>query len=406
MRVHVGVPLVLALAMSLSACVGSPAHEEPPAGECGASTCLAGTGQSACYGLTLPITCPSPDQALFGQDAHYQGPSPRFSVHGDGTVTDLVTGLTWTQALGDKVTWDAAMAEARNLTTGGHRDWRVPTLKELYSLMDFRGQFGLSPSDSRPFIDTSAFEFRYHTAPGGRFFDVQTWSSTRYVGRTMNGDISVFGVNFADGRIKSYPQYIPGTNNTQPAAMYVRFVRGAEGYGRNAFIDNLNGTITDQSTGLVWQQGDDGVRRNWSEALAYCEALSLGGASDWRLPNAKELQSIVDYTRSPSVTGTAAIEPIFQVSNIESYYWTSTTVLEGPPDRIASRAVYIAFGRALGWMEMPPGSGNWRLLDAHGAGAQRSDLKDGDPAAFPRGFGPQGDDVRIYNSVRCVRGRP
>ena len=42
-------------------------------------------------------------------------------------------------------------------------------------------------------------------------------------------------------------------------------------------------------------------------------------------------------------------------------------------------------------------------MDVHGAGCQRSDPKSGDPAAFPHGRGPQGDTIRIYNFVRCVR---
>ena len=54
-------------------------------------------------------------------------------------------------------------------------------------------------------------------------------------------------------------------------------------------------------------------------------------------------------------------------------------------------------------MEMPPGSGNRRLLDVHGAGSQRSDPKVGDPDDSPYGHGPQGDVVRIYNFVRVVR---
>lgn len=52
---------------------------------------------------------------------------------------------------------------------------------------------------------------------------------------------------------------------------------------------------------------------------------------------------------------------------------------------------------------MPPGSGNYQLLDLHGAGAQRSDPKSGDPSDYPYGHGPQGDVVRIYNYVRLVR---
>ncbi len=50
----------------------------------------------------------------------------------------------------------------------------------------------------------------------------------------------------------------------------------------------------------------------------------------------------------------------------------------------------------------PPGPmKSW--LDVHGAGAQRSDPKVGDPQDFPHGRGPQGDVIRIFNFVRCVR---
>ena len=47
---------------------------------------------------------------------------------------------------------------------------------------------------------------------------------------------------------------------------------------------------------------------NWEQALSYCENLSLGGRDDWRLPTAKELQSIVDYSRSPITTGCPVLE--------------------------------------------------------------------------------------------------
>ena len=57
----------------------------------------------------------------------------------------------------------------------------------------------------------------------------------------------------------------------------------------------------------MWQQTDDGGRREWAEALAYCEALELAGHDDWRLPNSKALQSIVDYRRTsfPAIDETA-----------------------------------------------------------------------------------------------------
>ena len=131
---------------------------------------------------------------------------------------------------------------------------------------------------------------------------------------------------------------------------------------------------------------------NWQEALKYAENLNYASYSDWRLPNAKELHSIVDYTRSPDTTHSAAIDPVFQVTSITNqdrardypYYWTSTThasLYSG------GAAVYIAFGRALGFMQ-DRRTGNKKLMDVHGAGAQRSDMKSGNPSAFPQGRGP------------------
>ena len=157
---------------------------------------------------------------------------------------------------------------------------------------------------------------------------------------------------------------------------------------------------------------------NWQEALAWAQsknAVNHLGHSDWRLPNAKELQSIVDYTRSPDTTSSAAIDPLFTCTGITNeagkadfpFYWTSTTHMSqgGGPDASAiggGYAVYVAFGRAMGYMTGgDPRIAGW--LDVHGAGAQRSDPKVGNPARYPRGHGPQGDAIRIYNFVRLVR---
>jgi hypothetical protein len=218
----------------------------------------------------------------------------------------------------------------------------------------------------------------------------------------MGQDATVFGVNFADGRIKGYPKFQPGSGQQVPATMFVRYVRGPV-YGGNKLNDNGDGTVTDRNYRLLWQAVDDGVPRNWKDALRYCAQLNLGNTSGWRLPNAKELHTIVDYTRSPATGQGAAIAPPLRTSVVESYFWSSTTLLDGPPDVEASKAVYFAFGRALGWMPVPPGSNTKQLIDVHGAGSQRADPKAGDPARFPQGFGPQGDDVRINNYVRCVK---
>lgn len=183
-----------------------------------------------------------------------------------------------------------------------------------------------------------------------------------------------------------------------------------------AYRDNGDDTITDRATGLTWMKLDSGHlaaaphqdgRMNWEQALRWVEDLEFAGHSDWRLPNIKEFQSIVDYTRSPDTTHSAAIGPIFSVTPIRDslghvdypFYWSSTT-----HKRMGGgeSACYIAFGRSQGWMRRF--GGEYELLDVHGAGSQRSDPKAGDPSQFPRGRGPQGDVIRIDNMVRPVRG--
>ena len=184
----------------------------------------------------------------------------------------------------------------------------------------------------KPYLDTRYFAFIYgDPAKGERTIDAQYWSATEYVGRTMGGNATVFGVNFADGRIKGYPRDrgpFGGANR-----LFVRYVRGNPAYGHNDFHDNGDGTVTDRATGLIWQQADSGQTQNWQQALAYAKHLKLAGHDDWRLPNAKELQSIVDYTRAPDAADRAArgpaLEAIFRTTNEESYYWSSTTHLEG-----------------------------------------------------------------------------
>jgi hypothetical protein len=90
-------------------------------------------------------------------------------------------------------------------------------------------------------------------------------------------------------------------------------------------------TITDQRTGLEWQKTDSGMMHTWQNALGYCEDLSLADKTDWRVPNIRELKSLVDYSRSYP-----AIDPAIPCQS--SSYWSSTTVAND-----ASASVWIVF---------------------------------------------------------------
>ena len=419
---------------------------------------IVATGQTKCYDNRGGIAPPKPGQPFYGQDAQFQAQPASYTLNADGlTVRDNVTGLTWqhspdTDGDGeltqrDKLTLTKAQALPAKLNAarfGSFDDWRLPSIKELYSLFDARGTDPSGPmnvdtSRLTPYINTKFFKFAYgDTSAGERVIDSQWASSTKYVGKSVRGFGKLFGVNFADGRIKGYDLQMPG--GAVEKTFFVICVRGNPAYGKNDFHDNGNGTITDRATGLAWSKADSGHGMNWQDALAWVQtknAANFFGHDDWRLPSVKELQSIVDYTRSPDTSQSPAIDPLFTCTALTNeahqvdypFYWSSTTHagLRG-----GAAAMYVTFGRAAGWMSSrgmaggppergggfgpgprpgfggpePQGreSGDYHYVDVHGAGAQRSDPKSGDPAMFPHGRGPQGDVIRIYNYVRCVRG--
>jgi len=139
---------------------------------------------------------------------------------------------------------------------------------------------------------------------------------------------------------------------------FVICVRATLITGKNDFHDEGDGTITDRATGLMWSKADSGLGMNWQEALRVGTKEEYGEVSRSRQlasPSVKELQSIVDYTRSPATTQSPAIAPIFTCTAISNeiqeldypFYWTATTHA-GP--RGGAAAMYVAFGRAAGWM--------------------------------------------------------
>lgn len=387
---------------------------------------IVGTGVTKFFNNTNEISEPSPGEIFYGQDAHYPGNLPSYTDNGDNTISDNVTALMWTKSadlngdgvinVSDKISYSNAPGVADTVSIGGYNDWRVPTIKELYSLMDFRGLdpsgwTGTDISLLTPFIDDSYFDVGYGDADAGeRIIDGQYVTTTKYVSTTMNGDETMFGLNLVDGRIKGYPTG-PMMGQQEDKGYYAYFVRGNTEYGINKFSNNNDGTVTDSATHLMWMQADSDSAMKWQAALAWAElknSESYLGHNDWRVPSIKELQSILDYTRSPATHGTAAIDPVFSCTEITvedgvtkdfPFYWSNGThenMTNG------SNGNYMCFGSAYGWM-YDQMQGGYNFWDVHGAGAQRSDPKDGNPDDYPNGHGPQGDVIRVYNYVRLVR---
>ncbi|MEK6589760.1 MAG: DUF1566 domain-containing protein [Nitrospinota bacterium] len=106
------------------------------------------------------------------------------------------------------------------------------------------------------------------------------------------------------------------------AVLLVMVFYNADASG-GSFTDNGDGTVTDKDTGLMWQKEDDGATKTWESAITFCEGLSFGGYTDWRLPNIKELESITDDTKS-----SPAIDSTYFINTNSSDYWSSTTTAE------------------------------------------------------------------------------
>jgi hypothetical protein len=364
---------------------------------------LVGTNQDTFWdneGKKIPA--PGVGDSLYGQDAQFPHQKANYTKSQDGlTVKDEVTGLIWQRDYEIRMMGTCNWPEAQILVDemnskklGGFTDWRLPTIKELYSLW--------TANKGWPYIDTIFFPI---TAADERDLSHAIfWSNTKYTGVLGNIDDGMpgsvagtelaFGVNFGTGHIKSY-------SITSGPKHFVRAVRGNLSYGVNLFKDNTDGTVSDLATGLMWMQGDSGTGMDWEQALVYAQAQNKAnylGHNDWRLPNSKELQSLVDYTRSPGALNPAqvgpSIDPLFTCTGITNesgkpdypFYWTSTSAT-GKANEPYNVAWYVAFGRAV----------NENGEDLHGAGAVRFDSKiliDGKKSK---------DAERTLNFVRLVR---
>ena len=337
------------------------------------------SGQGTCYDTSESIDCPAEGEAFYGQDAQYTGNTPSYTDNGDGTVTDNVTSLVWTQELSEaSMPWSDASGYCESLEIGSSTDWRLPNIKELWSIRDF--------SAGWPWVDTDYF---YLVGDGSDQRQQHSWSSNLYLveseyqNEQVQGD-PAFIVNDWTGHIKA-----------MSGSRFVRCVSGDE-YGINDFFDNGDGTVSDNATGLMWSQDDSGEGMDWEAALAYAEAATTAGYDDWRLPNAKELQSIADYSGVLPAIDTSVFN-LTVLTNIKGqtdypFYWSSTSnPVEGSDGAVDNGSVY-AWVLAAGYNTDPDG------YDLHGAGSVVFTPKS------EENFSELDPEIHRYNYVRLVHG--
>ena len=233
----------------------------------------------------------------------------QFVDNHDGTVTDDRTGLTWmrcsmgqswdgTTCTGTAGNYDWSEAKALRSTYVGYSDWRLPTMRELYTLVDFGRE---------EFIDVNFFP----ASPKDLFVTSDI---------SIEEDYDYQSLSFDHGN---------GSVSTSGSENRVRLVRG-DAFVANFAVNN-NQTVFDSSTKLMWVQcpvgaGWDGENctgssgeYSWDSALQLTS--SFAGYSDWRLPTVKELTTHLDYTKlDPTVD-----QNIFPfVGLAETGFWSST----------------------------------------------------------------------------------
>nr|WP_244247509.1 DUF1566 domain-containing protein [Leptospira yasudae] len=292
---------------------------------------ISDTGQNLCYtnaGTTTPCTGTGQDGEFSNipNIRSFTGPTQHSVYTTNYTTLDNLRGLVWKSCPeGQLGATCAGAATSIDLNTAllappgtcnglnvqnagngyaGRTNWRIPTVRELLSIINY--------ANSPVFMETTEFP----NADQSNLY----LSITDYGPNTMMAWV----VDFLHPGFSIQPYM-------KNAAGLLRCVSG-NATPAPSFQDNGNGTITDRNTNLLWSKcpmGKSGATcavgvlfvGNRNSAFTNCGALVLAGRSDWRLPNINELLTIVDYAGAGNPSILTAVFPNFPMN----VFWTSTT---------------------------------------------------------------------------------
>lgn len=265
------------------------------------------TDQTSCYNSDGTLV----DCSGLGQDASLlkvQIPaSERFLLHGD-LVTDTVTGAIWTQNANPAefpLDWKEAHAyldAMADTNCHGLKNWRLPPRKMLFALVSHDNINPSLPS-GHPF--KNVFFGNYWTADTCSRFTDQAWHihlGGARVSRTRKQDAAL----------------------VWPVSLIEKSKTGDGDRKERRFVTSGE-TVLDTETGLVWYQDANPAQRplSWQQGLTFVKEINHSGAygvSSWRMPNIRELESLVDLTvDSPALTDGHPFR------HVQDVYWSSTT---------------------------------------------------------------------------------
>ncbi len=306
------------------------------------------TGQTTCYDINGAFI----DCAGTGQDGDIQAganwPSPRFADHGDGTVTDTLTGLMWLKdgsSLGQG-TWQEALDTVADFNsnpdnydsqdyTANYTDWSLPNVNELESLIN------AEKTSSTIWLN------------GQGFADVHEWGPSYWSSNTITATtdqawyVIISGGNVINAS-KTHSRYIwavragqsgsAGVSQIWKTGQKASYADGDDGdlqrgvsWPSPRFTDNGDGTVTDNLTGLTWLKDANCFgSKLWQDALGTVADFNsnpdnydcpdyTATYTEWRLSNRKELRSLIDYSNPYP-----ALSSGHPFANVVFYYWSST----------------------------------------------------------------------------------
>ena len=284
-------------------------------------TVIADDGRTKDYTVTVTMADPPSSVPVFktgqttsyltGDDGDLQPgrawPSPRFTDNGDGTITDNMTGLMWEQDPDENAkTWADALTYAAGSALGGYSDWRVPNVLEMASLFNYDTAWSGSDTQADWLVSvgfsTAVSHYRWWTSTtvAGRtdhaYRSYIDSSDPTNIGAILKTEATVCRALVVRGASAVLPQTGAG-----PIAGYT-LVAGEDGdlqmgvpWPSPRFTDNGDNTVTDNLTGLVWEQTVSTTATNLEGALDEAGLFAGGGHLDWRLPNIRELMTLAHF---------------------------------------------------------------------------------------------------------------
>jgi hypothetical protein len=273
--------------------------------------------------------------------AGVQWPAQRFTDNGDGTITDSLTGLMWLKDGGCmKAKGKNALTAVTDLNThtsqyncagyaGSYSDWRLPTVNELKSLVNYGALDSAQWLNSEGFVNMKSSYYWSATSYSG--------TSTRAWMITLNNGVEKIGSSNTGYLL---PVRIAASDSLQKIGKAVIYSPAEEfvvqekiEWPAPRFTDNGDGTVTDGLTGLMWLKDAGCLKKRWNDSLniivdfnTNAQRYSCSGYSadynDWRMPNVKELESMINYEASDAAGWLKSAG----FANVQySSYWSSTS---------------------------------------------------------------------------------